>query len=81
MKNIDIATINKCLFFFFFFLMESLFIVIYIRKKHSVLLGLRVRLASFFFNNLVADLIPTTSNNLQIINLSIPNNRVGVATW
>ena len=35
----------------------------------------------FFFNSLVADLIPTTSNNLQIINLSIPNNRVGVATW
>ena len=61
--------------------MESLFLVIYIRKKHSVLLGLRVRLAFFSFNNLVADLIPTTSNNLQIINLSIPNNRVGVATW
>ena len=80
MKNIDIATLNKCLFYF---LMESLFLVIYIRKKHSVLLGLRVRLAFFFFffNSLVADLIPTTSNNLQIINLSIPNNRVGVATW
>ena len=81
MKNIDIATLNKCLFFIYF-MMESLFLVIYIRKKHSVLLGLRVRLAfSFFFNSLVADLIPTTSNNLQIINLSIPNNRVGVATW
>ena len=78
MKNIDIATLNKCLFF----KMKSLFLVIYIRKKHSVLLGLRVRLAFFFFfNSLVADLIPTTSNNLQIINLSIPNNRVGVATW
>ena len=78
MKNIDIATLNKCLFF----KIESLFLVIYVRKKHSVLLGLRVRLAfSFFFNSLVADLIPTTSNNLQIINLSIPNNQVGVATW
>ena len=63
MKNIDIATLNKCLFYF---LMESLFLDIYIRKKHSVLLGLRVRLAFFLKNSLVANLIPTTSNNHQI---------------
>ena len=72
MKNIDITTLNKCLFYF---LMESLFLVIYIRKKHLVLLVFRVRLAFFFiffiflFYSLVADLIPTTSKSILINSL------------